>query len=308
MTANFEDRFFNFLSDQHKAHFLSDMPPNLYHYTSSAGMRSIVSSGFIRAYSLGKLSDFAEGRYAATIMRAHIDRAYAVESDGDAVGLFSAMRAHLAAVKFDDVFVLSLSVDGDEIGMWRLYADRGKGFSVGMPVKDAFSWGVRHQSGTLLRCVYDYKVLTSLCEESLNHVRGLFLTDMAAGLKPDPAQCAYLFLDNVAWFGTAFKHEVYRDEREWRFVFRCPEKDHKISADERTFVELPISGSNPEIACPFTAICAGPDCDYDDDILPLRRVLHQHGYGPDFPIHLSRQHSVRLGKGPPMMASVVPTT
>lgn len=305
MTASFEDGVLAFVSERHMAHFVSDMPPALYHYTSSAGMRSIASSGIIRAYNLGKMSDFVDGRYAATIMRAHIDRAYAVEVDGDALELFAALRAALSAVELGDVFVLSLTVDGDEMGMWRLYADRGKGFSFVMPTKNAHTWGLQHHRGTFLKCIYDYKILASLCDESLKKLRELFLADVAAGLKPDPAYCAAWFLDLAAWLSAAFKPEVYRDEREWRFVFRCPAEYHKVSEDGRTFVELPVFSSNPEFSCPFTAICAGPDCDYDDGILPLRRVLQQQGYGPNFPVYESRQHSVRPGKRVPTTTSVV---
>jgi len=306
MAANFEDRFLAFVSQQHLAHFVSDKPPALYHYKTSAGMQSIASSGVIRAHNLGKMSDFTDGRYAAAIMRTHIDRAYAVEGDGDALELLSAMRTQLSAVELDDVFVLSLSVDGDEMGMWRLYADRGRGFSFVMPYEDARTWGLRHHVGTLLKCIYDCKTLALLCDESLKQLRELFLADVAVGLAPDPVYCAKWFLDLAAWLSSAFKPEVYRNEREWRFVFRCPAKYHKISADGRTFVELPVFSSNPEISCPFTAICAGPDCDYDDDILPLRRVLHQQGYGSNFPVYLSRQHSVRPGKRAPIVTSIVP--
>src|SRR5689334_17921165 len=190
------------------------MPPSLYHYTSAAGMQAIIRSGVVRAFNLGQMNDFAEGRYAASVMRAHIDRGYAVEPNPDASALLQAMRNQLTGIDLSNTFAFSLTTDGDEMGMWRLYADRGKGFSFAIPTDKAVSWASSEHFGFLLKCTYDPKVLDEFCIRTLTRIREMYLADVAAALSPDPAQYANLFLENVAWFAPAFKPHVWHDERE----------------------------------------------------------------------------------------------
>src|SRR5260370_37829628 len=104
---------------------------------------------------------------------------------------------------------------------------------------------------------------------------------------PDASQYAIFFFENVAWFAPAFKPEVWQAEKEWRFIFVRPPADHKKLPGGRVCVELPLTPPTAINPRPFTAICGGPDCDFEDDILPLQKVLYDKGYGTMFPVHVS---------------------
>jgi hypothetical protein len=280
-------RFDDFLS---QAPWLAvpERPQSLYHYTSAKGMQAIVSSGVLRAYNLGKMNDFAECRYAASVMRAHIDRCYAVEPNSVAMDLFGAMRQRLTDIDISTIFALSLTADGDEMGMWRLYADHGRGFSFEIPFAERLWQG---QWGMPVKCIYDFNSLTSFCKQMLIKIREIYLSDVDAGVRPDPEGWANTFFRSIAWFAPAFKPEVWCDEQEWRLIFLKRSSFSILpntTLDDRSYIELPLRVSKKN---PIISICAGPVCDYEDDILPLRRILCEKGYGANFPIQLSMQHT-----------------
>jgi hypothetical protein len=297
-----EARLNSFLADQLRLLAGTDIPRSVYHYTSSQGMRAIVSSGVLRAHNLGQMNDFAEGRYAASFMRAHIERGYALEQNPAATELLGVMRRQLTGVDLSNVFALSFTADGDEPGMWRLYADGGRGFSFAIPTRDALSWAGDGHKGMFVGCVYDSKTLTRFCMQALAKIRAIYLADVAGGLMPNPTEYAGMFLQNVSWFAPAFKPDVWSDEKEWRFIFSRPPPGHKLF-DGRHYIELPLVLPTPENPQPITAICAGPDCDYEDDIIPLQRVLYEKGFGGkggQFPIYVSVKHVTRQGRRPPV--------
>ena len=264
-------------------------PPYLFHYTTAEGMKGIVDSGSIWAHCIEHLNDYTEARYAASVMRAHIDRAYAVEPRPEACELFDALRRRMGGVTASRLFVASFSANGDELGMWRLYANRGTGFSFCFQTTEAASWG-----GYLVKCQYDPHALTLFCAKSLTKIRELFLADSD---NPNPNDYAAEFFSQVAWFAPIYKQEIWSDETEWRLIFIRDPEHHQRRIDGRTYIEIPGSiGSASRI--PIAAVCAGPDCDYVDNIRPLQRLMHGKGYG-HVQTHLSQFFKAQPGRPAP---------
>jgi len=248
------------------------VPPLLYHYTTADGMAGIVQSGRMWAHNLGNMNDFTEVRFGASVLRAHLDRGYALEPDPRACDLFRTIRRQLGTIELSTVFALSFSADGDERGMWRLYADRGTGFSFGIPAfKLAQPWG-----GYLIRCNYSGDDLDAFCVRALAKIREVFLADVSAGRTGTYDAYAALFFSHVVWFGPIFKHKVWSDEQEWRVVYIRPSQHHKQRSDGRPYIEIPV----PEDGrLPIGAVCAGPNCDQQGTVRPLRELMNKSGYG-----------------------------
>jgi hypothetical protein len=257
--ADAETRLNDFLAEQMRLLNGPQLPRNLYHYTPAAGMKAIIASGVLRAHNLGQMNDFAEARYAASVMRAHVDRGYAVEPNPHAIELLNAIRQQLSTVDLSNVFALSFTLDGDEPGMWRLYADLSRGFSFAVPFHEAVRWAGLDHKGMMLKCSYDPDILTEFCARTLAKMREIYLDDVGAGLQPNPRSAAAVFLGNVSWFAPAFKPDVWHDEQEWRFVFSRPQIEHKALPGGRTCVELPLARPAAGKQSPIVAICAGPD-------------------------------------------------
>lgn len=299
--TDIETRLNNFLGEQLRLLNGQDLPGCLYHYTSTEGMLAIISSGVLRAHNLGQMNDVAEGCYAASVMRAHVDRSYAIEPNMHATALLGAIRQQQSAPDLTNVFALSFTTDGDELGMWRLYSDRGRGFSFAIPIREALGWAGIDHSGMMLKCCYDPSMLTLCCVQTLAKIREIYLESIAGGYALGPETVSEIFLHNISYFAPAFKPSVWQDEKEWRFVFLRQPLEHKTLQDHRTFVELPLTLPEANQPSPIVAICAGPDCDYEDSVVPVQRMLLERGYGQNYPIHVSAHHTARPGRRPPVM-------
>jgi hypothetical protein len=207
----------------------------LYHYTTAESMAAILRSGRMRAHNIGTMNDFTEVRLAASVLGAHLDRGYAVEPEQRVCELFRATRRYLATIELSTVFALSFSGNGEEPGMWRLYADRGTGFSFGIPAfKLQQPWG-----GYLIKCNYSSIDLDGFCVRALATIRRVYLDDVAAGREGPYDEYAAMFFRHVVWFGPVFKHAVWSDEQEWRVVFVRPPEHHRQRPDGRTYIEIP---------------------------------------------------------------------
>jgi hypothetical protein len=265
--------------------FMQTPPPLLYHYTTSAGMIGILHSNRLWAHDATAQNDAAEIRYAASVMRAHIDRAYATEYSDTACLLFDALRARLSAAGSSRAHIVSLVLNGDAEHMWRLYGERGNGCSFGFPTHIAGEWG---PGWYLLRCNYSEDDLNSFCRYSLALIRTIFAHAMVADPFAKPEVYANLFFDHVALFGLLFKSKIWSDEQEWRLVKIVPLNERKEGPHGKHYIEAP----SPERGrLEIGAVCVGPNT-AEPKTRALQQILHQTGYG-NVPVHLSMVHPIR---------------
>src|SRR5215204_6249223 len=82
-------------------------PPILYHYTTIEAMQSIIRTGIMRAFNVEFMNDHAELRYAASVMRAHIDRAYAIGTDPFFCDVLNRIRRTTIPLDIRQLFLLS---------------------------------------------------------------------------------------------------------------------------------------------------------------------------------------------------------
>ena len=204
----------------------------LFHYTTTGAIRGILQSRTIRAGSLEKMNDTSEARFAASIFRAMIDRRYATESDPEVITFLQAIRSHLRQpLDLSFAFALSLSVDGDEAGMWGLYADRGQGFSFCIPTKDLIPWAGFSQKGWLWKCRYGEEETSRYCEKVLTEGISIYRKHSRRASAFDVDAYAAMFVDKVSYLAPVFKPKIWHDEQEWRWIFVRPDKkDTHISS------------------------------------------------------------------------------
>jgi hypothetical protein len=241
-------------------------PPVLYHYTSATAVLNILKSGKIWVQNIEHLNDKSEIRFAASIMRANVDRAYALEPIDPVVELFQRIRTSLNSLDTSEVFIASFSADGDEMGMWRLYGDRGRGLSFAISTYLVEEWG-----GLPIRCQYEESIAHKFCLGALKTVRDCYIDELKAGLKPDPQQFADLFLYRISYFAAVFKQSAWADEKEWRLLFLKPSSEHRTLPNGTKYIEIPSKGR-----VPIVAICQGPRCDYVGAAEPIQRFIREN--------------------------------
>jgi len=273
----------DFLAEE-AAILLGNAPPFLYHYTSASGMQSIIESGLLRAGSLHRMNDFAEVRFAASVFRACLDRRCARTVGSKNFQLLKAMQGRMREpVSITNIFSASFSSDGDERGMWQLYADHGSGFSFCIPIRHGLSWSEGPPFGWLWRCHYGEETLTTFSNRALAKAEELFdqITVERAtaeyenewnptGEGSTTTDFANEYLNRIAPFAAAFKPGVWADEQEWRWVFvRHPN-------ESPAFLELNLLDVTSKKKSVIAAICAGPQCT-ERNIDHLRTVLDANG-------------------------------
>lgn len=256
------------------------LPPGarIYHYTSKAGMRAILASRHLRAYHILEQTDYTEVRYAASRLRSRIDRRYAFAEDEKEAELYGALRQTMRQVGAADIFVLSFSDGGVRDPMWRLYAERGTGFSFCIPIPHTEKWpGL----SIVTRCNYDTDAHATFFDSSLDRLAELYRAAVTAGRAEPLMQYAEQYFANIAWFATMFKSREYEHEQEWRLVFRRPKEFHRRDEHGRLFIEVPGSAFGP---LQIEAICAGPRC-APDTLQDVQQIANANGYG-QVPFHI----------------------
>jgi hypothetical protein len=107
------------------------LPKPLYHYTTQEGFLGIVKTGELWASKIHYMNDAREFSLGLDIARQEIKL---ILKDPDSTldkDKLRRMRDEINTIDKINVFVCSLSADGDMLGQWRAYAGRAGGFSIG---------------------------------------------------------------------------------------------------------------------------------------------------------------------------------
>lgn len=99
---------------------------DVYHYTSSAGLLGIVSTGQLRASEASALNDLAEIELGWEA----IEKWVSTSADSEGVSHVAGLIKDARRDPRHQVFVLSGTTAGDDANQWRLYADDGKGYVI----------------------------------------------------------------------------------------------------------------------------------------------------------------------------------
>jgi hypothetical protein len=241
---------------------VGDPPPVLYHYTSRAGLLGIVEHRCLWASHILYLNDSTEYNYAVEMYRKVVgDREAAaakVEKE-----LHSRMLERIDLLGGMNVFVLSLTANGDLLSQWRAYADNGTGYCVGICVDNFLARQPKH-SFTLAACIYDENVqrkevelIVDQCVKEFNtpseFCRKYYGRDHAS-LEDRIHHAIFSLPGRLIALAPRLKHPSFREEAEWR-LYSAP---LSIEIEEARFrvgasllvpyyaVPLPYELGNPE--------------------------------------------------------------
>lgn len=195
----------------------------LYHYTSAAGLLGIVESKSLWASGIHSLNDTSEYLYAGSIVREFAARSLTAEPDhpwrDSFLELLEASDVILAQAM---VFVASLSEVGDKLSQWRGYCPIGGGFSIGF-APDLIHQLAARQEYDLVKCEYDLKEQTAICEELISEgcrrAREYQLKeDPNPKLRREPAGLWRGLYKPLMKFAPAIKNPSFVEEQEWRLI------------------------------------------------------------------------------------------
>ena len=216
-----------------------EMPEILYHYTNDVGLRGILESGKLWLTDVFHMNDPSEARYGFQVFMDVLTNAVAARPE---LKNFSELlrrdneQREAESLKLSLLYSCSFSMEGDDLGQWRAYADDGRGFALGFhkqSLKDAFTrivstteenWPMEDFLTFPVR--YGDKKLKALFAELVDAMlkhndwlqQNLSQSDFETGREP-----IMLRLDAI-WrakeLSLFFKHTAYENEREYRFLFQ----------------------------------------------------------------------------------------
>lgn len=106
---------------------LTTFTGEVFHYTSSAGLLGSLTHKSVWASAASSLNDLGEIRQGWDLIR----NILAAQPTSEAVDMLTGFAAN-PLKRQHEVFVLSASIDGDDAAQWRLYADEGRGYAIGL--------------------------------------------------------------------------------------------------------------------------------------------------------------------------------
>jgi hypothetical protein len=205
----------------------------LYHYTDAAGLKGIIANRVFWFTDFRHLNDPTEMRHGMSLAFRLI---VAGKNKKDRAGLFYAMLDDLFTFRnFSSVFAFFIACftrNRDDLGQWRLYADDGRGFAIGLsarlfaienrvgnkPTQNVFvspvfyddaTTGSRHRR-PIKQAVSIFLMASNYAHRYLKHSRiGVpFLRELALQVIASP----------LIWNCLTCKHLAYRAEEEVRLV------------------------------------------------------------------------------------------
>jgi len=196
---------------------LSETPPALlYHYTDQNGLLGIIKNREIWATHHQCLNDTQEFLHAKDLIRSEIDHRCKT-ANSDSLSLLQTMRSSLDGPGNEEVnlYIASFSEEGDSLPQWRAYGGAA-GFALGFSMTRL----VLPEEFTLARCIYESKEQHEIAAAIVSEVE--HMVDQPLHIGPPNAKFTAwaILLLTLHQFALIFKHEKFREEREWRIFSR----------------------------------------------------------------------------------------
>jgi Protein of unknown function (DUF2971) len=194
----------------------TSLPEELFHYTSQDGLQGIVGSGELWASKITHLNDSSELSLTLETARKYVN----------SLDLSNRVRGgiirdlELLESSANNLFVFSLTENGDQLSQWRGYTPPGSGYSIGFAASELKL--IAEQSGdfALGPCSYSAEVRQDVVAELVAEVlsKKLHLRTPRRQYTPRTRWHSPQFGDALLFAAPFLKHEAFAEEKEWRLV------------------------------------------------------------------------------------------
>jgi hypothetical protein len=200
----------------------AQVPKVLYHYTTQQGFLGILGSRELWASKIHFLNDSAEYKLGLRIAGSYLDQRTRNAVDTQEREQLEILGEELHTVARANVFVFSLTEEGDLLSQWRAYGGKG-GFSLGFDSAQLTNTPADVPL-KLFPCLYAAENQQRAVEALVDGVmKSAFSTE---GAKPHPTEPRMLvvqrpgrlFGENLAELASVLKDESFEEEKEWRLI------------------------------------------------------------------------------------------
>lgn len=204
-------------------------PDTLYHYTTGRAFLSIVETQELYATEIRFLNDALEFRHAARLAEEVIE--------GFADPLREALHHALAVASHFPIYVACMSERSDQLSQWRAYAGNGDGYQLGLSADVLYRARHKEKRAPLIKCRYNEVEQRRILRDALEEIRA---QHDASTDERTRRRCQVAFAGYLSVAATAFKHESFRDEEEWRLMWRGTSYPHGRSFRAQGGIIVPM--------------------------------------------------------------------
>lgn len=204
----------------------SEPPHFVYHYTNADGLRGILETGRLWLNDIFTLNDPSELEHgvllAARILRKNA--ANGSEESKEFAKFFENFFESEKNMRRANYFICSFSSRRNDLAQWRAYANNGRGYALGFDAKRLQMAFEKHGCdipvpakaqkvpGTFPITYSDYK-LAKIHSKIIN-----LIPFPLPSKSSDRAKLFSILIARVLTASLHFKHEAYRNEKEYRFL------------------------------------------------------------------------------------------
>lgn len=197
------------------------MPETLYHYTSAYGLFGILSSGILRASNFSYLNDSTEIQYgrklAQDMLLKYINEDYIPKSIKEMLSL--TVEALEDIGKGIDIYLACFCVDADLLSQWRGYGSVKGRYCIGFNT-EKLPDGPKYN---LYRVIYEQKEQKGKLESV---IRDAIIAMEDCASDEFKSEVAKVLTKKIIDVICCLKHPGFREEKEWRVVFRAESIDN----------------------------------------------------------------------------------
>lgn len=247
--------------------------PDVYHYTTEAGLAGILESRAIWATEARHLNDTTELTYAARLIREALTAEISRIGSDYRPWLTESTKVVDRVIAETQIFVASFCSEGDLLSQWRGYAKAGSCIRLSgaalaqLPnchiVRVEYDPAVQRQ--TIIETLAVHLLALEKArdigrQEPINHVSGNFGAQLSL-------------------YASCFKHPSFSEEREWRAITSnavLPSRYRQAYGTNVPYVEIPLAPQGHTL--PIVDIIQSPLSTNTKGLEETRRIAASFGY------------------------------
>ena len=224
----------------------------LFHYTSLEGLLGIIEKKSIWATNILYLNDTTELNYAMSLLEEqlqHFIRKGITHNEWFFRTLLEDIRHSISSTEFP-FYVCSFSEEKDILSQWRGYSSKGIGFSLGFKLSYLIT-NENNKTSMVKPCIYDEQEQITVINKLIEKASSTFTHD---NKRPQSQYEMILSKPEMEFFtefmalAPTFKHPKFREEKEWRIIYRAYHSDKNVKIEFRAGRSMIV----PYIAIPLT--------------------------------------------------------
>lgn len=203
----------------------------IFHYTNDIGLKGILESGQLRMTDINSLNDPSELRHGLFRAKKIFDTVELSEPFKTQVNKYTEtignepLEFGRDKFNFVNMYTCSFSLDGNDLGQWRAYANNGCGFALGFDadaLEEIFLENFHREGTNTFPVQYKEALLEDIFKKLIDTLKDFSLKlpkQKSGGFDTgEVTEIISQFILFTIMFSLHFKHEAYRNEVEYRFL------------------------------------------------------------------------------------------